>query len=393
MRNIGTTAGYRAVDHVASAAARSLSRVVGVRNVTRPFWNRWRASFLGDEALKEFLASIKSIDDWPVAAIDLVGRAERDYAGRKASLSPTARVAELRRLSYLCHMAQWGCMEISASKKRCYQMSRDFYIESERLAFGKRYRRVGVPGYGLASQSVLWGNLHLPEGEGPYPVLIVFHGMDDTKEEHLQTELALLARGFAVFGFDGPGQGEALYMERLHWSHDFHRSVHKMIDLLSSEHSCDPSRVGLIGISWGGLWAVKAAAEEPRVKAVYDLGGPVDSVRFPKLPFFLKSKFAQVLGVERAEDLHPEASFTLRTKGALENVRCALRIVHGDVDPLVRIEEKEWLKASLLGLHPEQDISILRFETGDHCCTGQIPEIRQDAADFFARVLHVGGAK
>lgn len=42
--NISHTQAYRLVDHVTSHAVRTLSRIIGVKNITRPFWNRWRAS-------------------------------------------------------------------------------------------------------------------------------------------------------------------------------------------------------------------------------------------------------------------------------------------------------------------------------------------------------------
>ena len=51
----------------------------------------------------------------------------------------------------------------------------------------------------------------------------------------------------------------------------------------------DTGRVGLVGISIGGMWALRAAAGDPRVKALYDLGGPINTKAFPRLPFLIKT--------------------------------------------------------------------------------------------------------
>ena len=86
---------------------------------------------------------------------------------------------------------------------------RDLYVESEALANGDRYRRVDVPWKGRT----LHGNLHLPvQRAGPAPVVVVVHGIDGCKEEHLATELCLQEAGFCALVMDGPGQGEAMLL-------------------------------------------------------------------------------------------------------------------------------------------------------------------------------------
>src|SRR5262245_26279606 len=213
MTNISHDEGYRCIDHVVARAVYSLSRFLGVRNILRPFWNRWRASLIDEETLMRFLGSIRSIDVWPAQARRAAQAEEARLLGGADSLPPGERVERLRRLAMVYHLAQWGCIPLSADKVDCYRHSRDCYVQAEQLAHGERYRRMAVDWEG----GRYWGNLHLPEGDGPWPLLLILHGMDDTKEEHLASELRLQRHGYAVFCPDGPGQGEALVLEGRTW--------------------------------------------------------------------------------------------------------------------------------------------------------------------------------
>lgn len=381
--NAGETDSYNIVDHFMSRAVRSLSRVLSVKTVTRPFWNRWRASQIGEELLDRFLLGINSIDEWPGAALRILDEvaAEADLGD---SAGPERRVETLRRLSYIAHLAQWGCLALGEQKTSAYLRSRDYYLQAEALAFGDRFRRIEIPFEGRS----IFGNLHLPRQQArPAPLAILVHGMDDTKEEHLATEVALAEAGFATLTIDGPGQGESLFVDGITWPANFHDCVTATIDAVEPIGEVDCEAVGLVGISWGGLWALKSAAVEPRVRAVYDLGGPVDASRFARLPYFLKTKYCQVLGVTSPGEI-PEAYsvFSLNDE-ELRRIRVPVRIVHGGKDPLVRTRDKEWLRNRLLELHADADVSMKVFADGDHCCTGHAVEMRVDVARFFDRTL------
>jgi pimeloyl-ACP methyl ester carboxylesterase len=382
--NLSHSEAYRFVDHVVARAVRSLSRIIGVKNIMRPFWNRWRASLIGEETLMRFLASIRSIDDWPATARRVVEAEEAQLTAGREALPLEEQVHRLRRLALLYHLAQWGCIPLTEEKVECHRRSRDYYVQAERLAHGERYRRLAVDWEG----GRYWGNLHLPAGEGPWPLLVLVHGMDDAKEEHLATELHAQRHGYAVFCADGPGQGEALLLGGTTWPANLWDFIRHTVTVLVEGHGCDPERVGLLGVSWGGMWALLAAARDPRVRGVYDLGGPVDARQAMKLPFFLKSKFCQVLGIRGPEDfVGAEEAFSLRRPGLLEAVRCPVRVIHGGRDPLVPTGDKEWLCRRLRDLHAGQDVSLVVLPNGDHCCTGEAAWLRDDLVRWLDRVL------
>ncbi|MGV8953220.1 MAG: alpha/beta hydrolase family protein [Cypionkella sp.] len=382
MRNLSDTGSYTFVDHVLSRAVYSLSRLVGVKNITTPFWNRWRTSAIGEETLKRFLNNIHSLNDWPVEALRLVEEDERALAALSADTPVETRVTMLRRLSYLAHLAQWGTLPINDAKRTAYKKSRDYYVAAEELANAARFRRLSFEWQGMR----LWANLHLAE-DPKGPLVVVLHGMDDTKEEHLSTELAMVKAGFSIICIDGPGQGEALLLDHLTWPPNFHELVTPAIDA-AIEAGANGDRVGIVGISWGGFWVYRAAAFEARIAAVFDLGGPVDAARFGGLPFFLKSKFCQALGVTGPDDI-PDADmvYSLRSGTTLQQVQCPVMIVHGDHDPMVPVSDKQWVLDTLVALRPGEDLSLKVIPGGDHCCTGNADEVRNDAVRFFARHL------
>jgi pimeloyl-ACP methyl ester carboxylesterase len=388
LKNISDTEAYNVYDFVFSKAVRSLSNIVGVKKITQPFWNRWRASNIGDETIFRFLDGVGTIDNWLSVASKVVNDEIAAFESRRFGLSRDERVAGLRRLSYLCHMAQWGALPITPEKLRHYRLCRDFYIEAETLANGDRYRRLDIS---WKSRTV-FANLHLPAGGcHPAPIVIIIHGIDGCKEEHLATELCLHEAGFAVLGIDGPGQGEALLLDQINWSDDFFMIVRRALDALQDDAAVDTEHAGLFGISIGGMWALQAAADDRRVKALYDLGGPINTNAFPKLPFVIKTKMCQVTG---ARDRHAIAEVlgrnTTESDAILSKVTCAVRIAHGGRDRVVSIADKEWLRDRLARFGNVPEVSLSVHADGDHCCTGYADEIRADLVAFFRAHLQKG---
>jgi pimeloyl-ACP methyl ester carboxylesterase len=375
-----SAAGYRIRDYFLQQSVHWLSHLIGVRNLSRPFWNRWRASLLGDETIMRFLGKIEDFDDWTNCAERMVEEEEAALQADLPRLDKDERVARLRRLSFLCHMGQWGSISVDDERRSLYRRSRDYYVEAETLAFGPRFRRAAIEWKG----DRYWANIHYPEGDPPFAGALILHGMDDTKEEHLVTELRAVEGGAAVCSIDGPGQGESFILGAQCWPDDFDDFVHAVIAQLG-ELDFDLDRLGLVGISWGGFWIYKVAARDQRIRGLYDLGGPTRwKDWYPTLPYFLKLRYAQILKVETKEDIaahDPAFSFS----GELQQIRCPVRIVHGGKDPVVPLSDKEKQIKTLREAGTE--VLPLIFPNGDHCCTGEAATVRRDASEFFGKVL------
>lgn len=123
------------------------------------------------------------------------------------------------------------------------------------------------------------GNLRRPQGVDRPPLMILVPGLDSTKEEFFYWENSFLVRGMATFSMDGPGQGEAGL--NLPLTEDYESPVAAFIDVLEKRSDLDCSRIGIAGTSSGGYKAPRAAAFEPRIKAVCSSGGVFDHHRVP----------------------------------------------------------------------------------------------------------------
>jgi len=136
-----------------------------------------------------------------------------------------------------------------------------------------------VPGYVLLPDSKLF--------EGRRPVVIVLHGTGGTKDEGQIATLALKAAkaGFIGVAIDGrfhgertqAGSGAAEYNAAIARAfktgqgHPFYYDttwdVMRLIDYLATRKDVDSTRIGLTGISKGGIETYLTAAADPRVAA------------------------------------------------------------------------------------------------------------------------------
>lgn len=118
--------------------------------------------------------------------------------------------------------------------------------------------------------TTLPGILMRPDSrDTPRPTIIINGGYDSTKEEVVYSlGASALERDFNVLAFDGPGQGEALRNQRLLFRHDWEKVVTPVMDFLLSQPFVDSSKIVLLGVSFGGYLAARAAAFEHRTAAV-----------------------------------------------------------------------------------------------------------------------------
>ena len=383
--NVSHTEAYTIYDHLFLKALRSVSRVFSVTQLTRPFWNRWRAGNPGEDVLFGFLDSIRNLDDWPQAAERMIQRETAAFANRRAGLDRDAEIAGLRRLSYMCNLAHWGIMPLTETKRSAYLKARDYYLQAERLAFGPRFHRLHLAWGGQRFPA----NLHLPETDAA-PLIILVHGIDGCKEEHLATELVLLESGLAVLGFDGPGQAEAFLIDGINWSERFPELISAGIDAVAALTGQPDRKVGVMGMSIGATWAYVAASRDPRIGALYDLGAAINSAAFQRVPFIIKTKVCQITGARTDGEIRQVlVQIKIDDPALLSRIGAAIRIVHGSRDRVVALSDKDWLAQELLRLGTAREVSTRVFDGADHCCTGEIPEVRRDMAAFFNRVLQI----
>lgn len=122
----------------------------------------------------------------------------------------------------------------------------------------------------------LSGRLRLPPGDGSFPGLALTGPFTGVQDQVVGTYAEALCRaGFATLAFDHRGFG-ASGGRRAHED-----SQGKLTDLRAAvgvlvEHP-QVARVGIVGICLGGGYAVRAAAQDPRIEAVVGIAGAYNS--------------------------------------------------------------------------------------------------------------------
>jgi alpha-beta hydrolase superfamily lysophospholipase len=105
-----------------------------------------------------------------------------------------------------------------------------------------------------------------PDGDEVAGTIMLHGGYDSCMEEFLGAILYLRQKGYIVYLFDGPGQGEVLRRYGIPMTHEWERPVKPIVD------HYDLDDVTIVGLSLGGMLAPRAAAFEPRIRRVVAWG-------------------------------------------------------------------------------------------------------------------------
>jgi pimeloyl-ACP methyl ester carboxylesterase len=217
--------------------------------------------------------------------------AERIHADAEASAAAghpvSARESYLRASNYyrLCEFYLRVEPANDARVRELGQRSVDMFARAAQLmssppeAVRFPYEDTTLPGWWIPAEA---GSAH-PSGadpDGPRPTLLFHGGFDSTEEElYFSGGAAAARRGYHVLAFAGPGQGSALRDQQLLFRPDWDAVVTPAVDWLVERPDVDPNQIALMGMSFGGELAPRAAATEHRVAALiaydglYSFGG------------------------------------------------------------------------------------------------------------------------
>jgi uncharacterized protein len=101
------------------------------------------------------------------------------------------------------------------------------------------------------------GDLRLPEGTAPFPVVLFVHGSGPADRTMFGGYLSIMERmlgaGYAVFSWDKPGTGESTgQINEGRVLHQRAQIILDAIEVMKKNPDIDPGRIGLWGISQGG---------------------------------------------------------------------------------------------------------------------------------------------
>lgn len=173
---------------------------------------------------------------------------------------------------------------LSAGTK--YGRACGYYLAAERMQsrdYPPRWQAYDK-GLELYKKYVECSGLHvdfidIPYGDSSYPAIFVHdgsgtrrpalvscNGLDSMKEQVMMAGHGIenLRRGINTLFIDQPGTGEALRKRNLTAVYDTEQWASPAWEYLASRSDVDERKIGMFGLSLGGYYAPRAAANEPR---------------------------------------------------------------------------------------------------------------------------------
>lgn len=200
---------------------------------------------------------------------------------------------------------------------------------------------------------VLEGILHLPDGDGPFPAVVVCHphpryGGDMHNNVVMAAVAGLQSRGVAAlrFNFRGTGRSAGSHTGGAQETDD----VRAALAVLAGRPEIDAARLGLAGYSFGAAMALRAAAS-----------ASITGLALVSLP----------------------ASLAPNAVAALAAIRCPVLLLSGDSDSFCPLEELEAI-AEEAGGH----VTLRSVDGTDHFWWGRDEVLSGALGGFFAE----GGA-
>lgn len=246
----------------------------------------------------------------------------------------TARRAYFRSMSYWRH-SEFFLESADPRRTEAYLEGTANFKKAVALTEGV-IEQLAVPFEGITMD----GYIVRPDNSGRARPTILFLGGADSWAEELYflggTEFP--ARGMNVVMIDTPGRGSSLRFKQLYSRPDYEVPVAAILDVLQQRSDVDADRIGLAGVSFGGYYAPRAAAFEPRVKAVAAWCGTwsilTDFYEFyPPLQKQLQWLSGSKDDAEAREKL---ARFTL--DGVADKITQPVYVMHGTADIIMDIQ-------------------------------------------------------
>jgi pimeloyl-ACP methyl ester carboxylesterase len=350
-------------------------------------------------------------DQWSATAQRVYSSAESSF---QQGHSQSAREAWLRasnyfRTSYIFLMSA----PLDPRVTRQFDLQVDAFRKAAAL-FSPPAERIEIPYEGGA----LPGYFYRANIDGQRScTLILTGGYDSTAEElYFFGAAAAIRRGYNCICFDGPGQGAALIKQGLPSRPDWENVIRPVVDYLLTRADVDPLRIALMGLSFGGYLAPRAASFEPRLAALiadpgqYSLFEAVED----RVPGFLragltgKSPFATAILQRVFSSMvgHPTRGWALRRgmlvhhastpldyvnltrdyslEGCAKKISCPTLVCYAENDDIAA-------QAKMLFDQLTCDKKFMTFTNaegaGEHCEDGNRSLFHQRAFDWLDDVL------
>ena len=196
------------------------------------------------------------------------------------------------------------------------------------------------------------GHLRLPKGASAakkVPAVLVMCGGDMYKEDREKYADGAMAEGMAALVVDAPGTGQTTFVHEpaavVAWQ--------AALDALAARPEIDGNRLGAFGVSRGGLWVMRLAAHDARIKALISCapggvgywGSPAERAEWREAAeerartnwFGPRGTRPKVQKITEDEQRKEFLRWSLKDNGLLGQLTMPMYLVNGKVDHLTPI--------------------------------------------------------
>jgi fermentation-respiration switch protein FrsA (DUF1100 family) len=323
------------------------------------FYRRW-FNLLDDlQPLIDTVARLKGTEDedwvpaWSAVAAPLEKAAEAalargDRAAARRLFLEAKTYYSLARFPAPYHSGSPICPpEMSPLKREAYER----YLECFRRASALLDRPPETVRVTRGGHEAV-GYLRTPPGASPsnrVPAVLVMCGADMYKEDRERYAEGALGEGMAALVVDAPGTGQTSFPHApesvVAWQ--------AALDVLAARPEIDGNRLGAFGVSRGGLWVMRLAAHDPRIKALISCapggvgywGTPeeraewrrVAAERAKKNWFGPRGTRPPAREMSEEEQRKEFLRWSLKDNGLLEKLTMPMYLVNGKIDHLTPI--------------------------------------------------------
>jgi 2,6-dihydroxypseudooxynicotine hydrolase len=300
--------------------------------------------------LEQVLAQVDRYDDWCRAWCD---RAARHEAFGDAAATPQTAGEAYVRAALAYH---WGAFLFTERQDefRAAVEAVDRVWAKGALHVGMELLEIdGAPGY-------------LRRPDGARSLVVVLPGVDSTKEEFFALTTELVARGLAVVAVDAHGQGSSSLRRNL--EPPFEPAVRAIVDRFAPEFD----RIAVGGLSYGGTFALRAAAQDDRIAACFAVSsGFAAAGRYERFHPVTQAGLRHYMGGDPAAVEH-----AITVEGLTVDV--PVLQAYGGRDAITPVADAQRVAAEL---GPTVETVVL--EDGVHVCNNVAHERRPLLADWL----------
>ncbi len=196
------------------------------------------------------------------------------------------------------------------------------------------------------------GMLFLPDSKKPAPLVLHLNGMPGFEPEKEETRFAIFftLKNYAYFAFDYVGVRQSTGLFEYIYSQE---NINLVLSKLVHHPRINPSRIGLLGESFGGAMALCHTSRDDRIRCLAIRSPVYDTEEIPKMKMF--DGLVQLWRASkqmRFPRINLRNSFLFQSrhynpmKQAL-HLKCPVRIITGDRDDIVPVEKIEKLYAKI----------------------------------------------